>query len=397
MRSLVIAAVLVVATQASAQESQRKPKPKKLEPVKRPTDWESSWRAALELGFNTNVFLLDRNARQRLEDDLPSDQISDRFDGMESVEDLTLTPSIGVTLKGPSPLGRTAELTVELEYEQYFQSTDRSHLRGRAGASQGLWKDGRLSLDLDFTPSYFNKNYLADATDFTGDVSSSERRYEAGTYREWELAAKYRHQLVEQETLTLDAIGGAALRGRDYNSPFSGRDELGTMVWGELKAGGWKRVKCSLEFGMEFIDSPTRDEVVLLDETFYGLDLNGDGDAVDVKARSVQAVSRSRTATFAGLSVSVELSPQFTLRLGWKRTWKDYDSNEPFDESHRDRKDVNDEIAASLKIDIDKGWNAAIGYELTVQDTDRPSDPDATGETVDYRRGIFTVSLNYKW
>jgi hypothetical protein len=389
-------ALLAVLAAASFQETPP-PKPEKLKPVKKNTEWTSSWSARLDLVYNTNVWQLEGDDQDRLLDDLPGDQISGRFDDMESVEDWSATPSIKFAAKGPSPLGGKLDASVDLEWEQYFTNPARSHFTMKAGANQSIGKDGRIGLDLEFLPDYFQKDYLVDATDLTGSNSSSERIYKDAHYREFEMTLSYRHELTKSAEFSVDGVAALGLRNRDHGSPFAGRDELGTSIELGLRANAWKRVKGKLSWKFEGISTPTKSEILLLDEPLFGVDLNGDGDSTDMNARTLQSVDRSLRESSLTFGVDVDISSIVTAGLEWTRTWKDYSSSEPFDVSHRDRSDVQDKLELSVRAKFNAEWEARLGIERTFQETDRPADPGAAGETTDYQRTMVMFTAIFKW
>ncbi len=387
---------LIAALFGFLQEDPIEP-PKLEKPAKKKGEWKSTWAARVDLEYDTNIWRLDGDDQDRLLDDLAGDQISGRFDGMESIEDWIITPSIRFATKGPSPFGRKLEAHAKLEWNQYAVNPDRSHLRAAIGAEQNVGKDGRLDLDLELIPQYFQKNYLADATDFTGSVAASERVYEAGDYRQFAISLRYRHRFVEETDAEFDGLVSLGVRDRAYSSPFRERNEIGVPFEFGVRAGGWQRVKAALALRFEPIASPGDDAVVLLDEPFFGVDLNGDGDNTDMNARSVQEVDRSRLETSFVFGVEVQVTETFTAGFAWTRTWKEWDSDGAFDVDHRDRSDVQDVIELQVRVQVTPDWEGRVTYEHTMQSTDRPGDPGSSGEVSDYKRDTFTISAIFRW
>ncbi len=392
--NMLLAALLATCLQ---DEPDPKPKPEKPAKKEKAADWQLSWAARIDLDYNSNIWLLDGDDGDRLLDDLSADQISGRFDGMESIEDWIVNPSIRFAAKGPSPFGRKLDVHAELEVQQYAVNGERSYLRARLGADQSVGKDGKLELDLSLIPDYFHKNYLVDATDFTGSNSASERIYDSAHYLEFELGLKYRHTLVQGGEVELDGVVSIGLRARQHDSTFAGRNEFGLPLELGVRAKAWKRVKAKLAFQFEPIDSPVKGEVLLLDEPAFAADLNGDGDMTDTNARTVQSVDRSRRETSLVFGVEVDVIETVAVALALTRTWKDWSSGEAFDVSHRDRSDVQDKIEFVVKVQFSKQWEGRIGVERTVQGTDRPADPGASGETSDYQRNVFTFAAIFRW
>lgn len=391
---------LVVLVSISAQTDAQRPGAQGFGKPQGRTDWTTEWRARTELKYNSNVFLLSGTQEDRMNANVAGDQVSGRFDDMESVDDLILTPDLRFEAKGPSPLGGRWDLRAGVEYALYLENTRRSHLLAGLGVGQKIGPAGRLELSFGFLPQYFNKNYLADATDLTGDVAADERRYREGVYREWEVEVEYRHAFWNRsapQPFGMDGILAAGFRDRTYDSPFGGRDEEAPYFKLGLEFEHGKGVAWGLLYRLEDVDSPTRREVLLLDEFAFGTPLNGDGLVDENDARTVQSVDRSRREQSVSLFVSVDLSPTAALRVGYTRLLKSFDSGEPFDVSHRDREDARDEIEAVLKFDMAKGWYGRAGLEWREQETDRPTDPGSSGETTDYKRWVFFFSAVYRF
>ncbi len=382
--------VLLVLFMAAPQQQAARPQDK-------PSEWSTQWRARGEIAYNSNVFLLDKNPTDTLDQSLASG----RYEDMESVDDFVFSPDLRFELKGPSPLGRRLDGWAGLEYPFYFRNSRRSHLELGLGVGHAVGADGHLGLGLGFIPEYFSRNYLSDAIDPANDgVSASERRYEDGVYRQWVLALEYRHKIVDRtskQPFGMTGIAALGIRDRTYDSPFDGRDEDGRSLSLALRFEYDTKVRWGIRYTYEAIDSPTEQEVLLLDEPDFGVNFNGDLDSTDQNARAFQSVDRSRKESEIGLFVSFAVGQATQLELGYARVRRDFDSGEPFDVSHRGREDTRDEIDIILKFDVAKDWDGRFGLEWREQDTDRSGDPDSTGGTLDYRRLMLILSFAYRF
>lgn len=381
-------------------------------PASPPAKWETEWRVKGTLEYNSNVFLLDGDHQDRLENDLPADQASGRYDDMESVEDFILTPELRFEVKGPSPLGRRLDAWLGLQAPVYFLNPRRTHFDIGVGVGQSIGRDGHLGFSAGMLPQYFNKNYLADGVDASGNgsISSDERIYEAGVYQEFEVQLEYRHRIVDrsaQQPLGLEGEVAAGYRMRTYDSPFDGRDETAPFVRvgldvsyafrrGAAKGSGWV-LKGGVFYKYEAVDSPTEQEVVLLNEAFYGVDFSGDGDTTDSNARSVQAVDRTRTEHRFGVLLGASIGSSIDLGVEYSRLLKEFDSSNPLDVAHSGRNDTRDDFGLFLKYSFRKGVDVKVGYDWRRQITDRPDDPDSVSESTDYKRNIFYLSFSYRF
>jgi hypothetical protein len=392
---------LLLLAAAPQQNGHGRPDPSRPQAPQGRSSWSAEWRAEAGLAFDSNPFLLDGGQKDRMERDLPADQTSGRWDDMESVEDIFFAPDFRLEAGGPSPLGRKLRTWIDLEYPYYFQNPRRSHLDLGLGVGQSVGNNGQIELSLEFTPEFFRKNYLADAVDSDGDgdIDSDERRYQDGTYREWETEVAYRHKIVDrtaQKPFGLEGAVAAGLRDRSFDPPFDGRNEEGVFLKLGLQARYGKPLKAGLHYKYETIDSPVETGVVLINEVALGRNVNGDAFITD-DARTVTSVDRSRTEHTIGVSFGYELSPAVELEVSLARLLRDWESSEPLDFSHTDRQDTRDEVGLALNFAAGKGWDGRVGWEWREQHTDRPDDPGGTGDTVDYKRNLFFVSFVYRW
>lgn len=362
-----------------------------------------------ELRYDSNIWLLNDSQESRLEDDRPSDRVSGRFADMESVDDLIFRPDIRASLKGPSPLGRKVELWTGLAWEQYFENSARNHLEAELGLGQAVGPRGRLEFRFGFVPDYFKKNYLADGVDVdgNGNISSSERVYEPGEYREWETSIGYRHDLVKrdpQDPFGMDVRVLLGYRDRSFDSPFSVRDE--DAFWIRLGLGfehrvgmaaksKGTRVRWRVYYEYMAEDDPANQEVVLLDEAAFGVDFSGDGDQTDPNARVVTPVDRSQIEHAVGLGVEVEMTSAVDIGISYERVIKDFSSDEALDISHADREDTRNAVKLYVRADLGRTWDGRFSYEWREQDTDRPASPST--DTTDYTTHVISLSVIYRW
>lgn len=389
-----LACVLVASALAVPQEG----RPPRLGKPTRPSPWETAWRMGGEFRYDTNVWLLDGGEQDRLEDELPGDQVSGRYEDMESVDDLVFNPDVRFEAQGPGLGGRRLEFTLDLEYSAYFENPRRSYLDLDLKLTQGIGRDGRLSLGLGLVPDYFYENYLEDAVDLTGSNSAAERRYEAGVYREWTPELEYRHRILDEsarQPFGMDALLAVGWRLREYDSPFSGRNVDAPWFRLRFRFDYGSKWNFSVHYVFEDVRNDTHDEILILDEPDFGLDFNGDGTATDNNARARVDVDRTYHDDEVEFSVSYQMLPQAEVGLSYAHVWRRYESGETFDIYHKDREDARDDFGLFARVRVNGRWSGRLGWDWREKSTDRPANPDAGGETVDYKRHVFSVSLTY--
>lgn len=356
------------------------------------SEWSFEGQARADFRYDSNVWLLDRTPADKLDQGLPSG----RYEDMESVDDLILTPEVRLGARGGGLLGRRLRAGIDLEYPLFLENPKKSHLEAALRVEQGIGPDGRLGLALKFIPEYFRRNYLADAVDPANDgVSADERRYAPGDYREWELRLDYRHALVKKTKESPYGLDGTVELGwleRTYDSPFEGRDKEGPVFKLGLKYEADTSFGVEAYYEYEAMDSGTRPEVLLLDEPDFGVNFNGDLDSTDNNARAVQRVDR--TYVSHGFGVRLFFG---NVVLKYSRSLREFQSDERFDVGHNGRDDTRQDFGFAVKFDVGKDWDGRFELLYRQQDTDRPSDPNRSGEEVDYRKVVVALSFTFNW
>ncbi len=367
-----------------------------------------SWRWDLDLQdtfeYDSNVFRLSEDLSDRLDSDVSGDRISGRFDDMDSEDDFLISSRARLTAKTDGLDGRQLRIIPGVRYDYFTQNERRSHPEFDLAVEQELGSGREIALDLGYDLDVFKRNYLADATDLTGNVSAAERVYDHGIYDELSAEVHYRHRLWrkrKRDEPFLDArrIYGTVLLGyrhRRYDSPFSNRDrnigEVGLGLSFDLD-GRWD-IDVRYLLGVVMTDDGR--EVLIRDEPDFGVDLNGDGDALDENRRTVQRVDRSRLEHSIEVGVSYRFARNWRVKAGYDFTFQDYLSDERFDTTHRDREDLRHavrlgvewEFARRLSLEIEGRW---IREDISRRRLRRDED-----EETEYTRFVAAIALSVK-
>jgi hypothetical protein len=382
------AGLTILADPAAAQQSDR--------------SWSPAARLEAEVRYDDNPFLLTSGRKRRLEAGSPADSQSGRFRDMQSATDVIPIPSLRLGIAGPGLGGRRIEIEADVAYETNIQNARRRHAELGVGIEQSLRRGGRLRLSADWRPSYFHKNYLADAVDLNsdGDIGPEERRYASGTSNEIDLSLRYRHRLVKatkRRPLGVTAELDAGYLDCSYDAPFAGRSRSGPGAGAGLTFDLGRRWVIALDYAFASLGGDPTQEVLILNENDFGQDFNGNLSTSDDSARAVVLVDRSRAEHEIGLSVQGELGKAGTLDLGYARRLRNFSSSQPFDVVNRDRRDVRSELAAELDLRLASGVHLALGARRAAQATNRAGDPGATGEVADYTRYVASAGLRYRF
>lgn len=366
---------------------------------------KSSRRLVPELGigltFDDNVFRLAPNRTDDLDPVSDENEASGRYADMESAQDLIGTAEAELQVRGDGLQGRRLIIAPLARFDLYAVNGKRSNATFGLTIEQDLPHDGRLQLRDRYTPSYFAKNYLADAVDLDGSetISLDERRYSAGVYSDNEARLDWRFRIAKakrsgQMGAAMEIGAGHYLR--DYDEPFDGRDVSGPTAAATLDLDFSPRTALSVHYDIAWLGGDPTPEVLLLDEGGFGIDFNGNGSTGDQDVRTVQTVDHSRTTQEIGGSLRLRVSRK--ARLGFSYAWRarTYSSEQPFDVNHNGRKDTRNSFGADARVAIHDAADLAFGLNLTGQSTNRPGDPGSTGEEEDYDRRTVYAGLTYR-
>jgi hypothetical protein len=357
--------------------------------------WKPTARLQGDVRYDDNPFLLTDNQKDKLRTVSAADALSGRFRDMPNVSDAIPVTTLEIGAVGPGLSGRAIDFSGEVAYEANLQNDRRRHAELTFGIEQALPHAGRLRLRADWRPSYFWKNYLSDATDVSGDgnISDDERVYEPATSHEVDLTLNYRHRLAKDVRGELE-LGYFA---RGYDAPFAGRDRRGPGAGASVSAAVGSRWTLGLEYGYQSLQSDLTREVLILDETGFGVDFNGTNGVADTAARAFAFVDRSRTEQNLRVSVQTDLSAGSTLQLAYARRTRAFSSTQPYDASDRGRHDARNELEAEVTVRVAHGLRFTLGGAAARQTTNRAGDPGSTGDVTDYSRAVVTAGLAYRF
>lgn len=364
--------------------------------------WRATPAVSVASEYDDNVFLLSPGKRNDLGATDGSTTLSRRFANMQSAGDLVTTMEAGVGMTGPGLHGRKLALRGAVRYQLFARNPERQHLSLAFVADQSLGRGKRVRLRGSVTPSYFAKNYLADAVDrdANGDISPDERVYEAGVYRE--IAAEIDTRLRLRDASKQHPFGAAlqpsiGYYARTYDAPFSGRDMSGPTAGLKLLMDVSPRA--SVDVGYEFASlsaTPAR-QVMLLDESAFGRDFNGNGTSDDAVARAFELSDRSRSEHAIAASLHYEVSKRADLEVGAEHRTRNFSSSQPFDVANNGRSDSRNTFGAELGVKLARGVRLVAGGEITSQRINRENDPGSTGEVTDYDKHRTRVGLSYRF
>ncbi|GAC1670152.1 MAG: hypothetical protein PVS2B2_00460 [Candidatus Acidiferrum sp.] len=365
---------------------------------KKPQKAHKSWSAAVKVEgkgrYDSNPFLLSDRQKTKLQTAGPADQISGRFNDMNSVNDFIFTPSAKFLAEGPGFGGRKLGLEAGVNYDRYFRNPRRSHVNIELAAEQDTSRNGRARVKFEYTPSYFYKNYLADATNYTTSVLPSERVYKPDVYSEWDITVDYRYRLAGNRAALLGRAG--YLRQRNQG-PFVGHDRNEPHMGGGLDFGltHWWKIDGNYDYAL--VDSPRVQEVMILNEPDFGVDFNNDGNTTDLSIRTVQFVDRRHHEQLFRASTKLGIRERSYVEFGYERRHRNFLSKEPFEVFHNGRTDNRNTFRVAFVSHFNERLQFSTGYNYIFENSNRPNDPGVVGEVNDYKRDGAFVGMSYRF
>jgi len=363
--------------------------------------WRPTIRLQSEVRYDNNPFLLDTARKARLEAPTAADSVNGRFRDMSRGTDVIPIPSLQLGLQGPGLGGRTLAAGADVAYETNIHNAARRHAELELRIDQSLPRGSALRFTADWRPSYFHKNYLADAVDLNADsnISGSEKIYEAARSHEVDLALRYRHRLLKSTDrhplgLTADVLAGYL--GRSYAAPFPGRSRNGPDAGAGLSLQVGPVWTLGVDYAVASLKSDVSTAVLILDENAFGVDFNGNLSTTDPNARAAVLVDYSRVERQLGATLQA-IAGAATVSAGYGRRTRKFGSTQPYDVVNRDRRDVLKELMLDVDVRLAAGVHLDLGAERATQTTDRAADPGSTGEVADYSRFVASLGLRYRF
>ncbi len=361
-------------------------------------DWKIKAGVKGRWTYDSNVFNLSTGQITALNVHAPSDQTGGRFADMNRAGDHILRPSLSLAAGGPGLFGRKLELELSFDYEFLVRNSRRNNAELEGSLRQSLWKGGDLRISGRYVPKFFKRNYLIDGmADATGIVLPEDRIYGPGVYREAEGAAAYEQRLLTRKktgVFGLNARLGAGLLDRRFqNIIFRGRDRRALALDAGLSMDfkhGWEM---AVAYSHEKTDSPIVTEVLLLDETDFLIDFNGDGDLLDQDVRAVERVDRSFKADIFEGTLIAPLSGKTDLNLSVSRRLRRFLSQEGYDGYHN-RREKRWVVGAECETRWRSNVSLVIGYRYYLQ---RASRLDLTGDEDDYLKHVIRAGLSFRF
>lgn len=366
----------------------------------RPT-WKVRRTVEIASEYDDNVFLLPDSRKPDLDPPSIASTASGRYVGMHSAGDVITTLRMLLAFRGPGISGRTLSIRPEAGIAWYAQNADRRSTALGLALEQELPHGSRLRIAASTTPNYFARNYLVDAVDANSDgtIAANERRYRQGTYSETSLDLEYRTRLdksSKKSPFGAELELGGGWYARAYDAPFRGRDLNGPVLNAGLLLTLSRSLGLDLRYRLEALSATPSPQVMVLDETDVGQDLNGDGSSIDDNVRVMSTMDRSHTEHVAGVRGAFAIGRRGDLRLEVDRRWRTFSSGQPLDIANFGRRDSRNAGGVEFTYALARDVRLSARGELASQRLRRGGDA-GLGEIDDYTRRRFSLGVRYEF
>jgi hypothetical protein len=343
--------------------------------------WKWKAEASVGVAYDTNVYKLSSTQSDRFDLNLAKDQTTGRYKDMDSIDDIIFTPRLKATFRRPGFNGRDLSIKPSIAYNRYVWNQERSYFDFGLGVNQALGKHSGLGVSFGYAPNIFKKNYLSGATDqdnapstgiSTTVINGTEKVFSAAHYDKTDVTLYYSTRLWKSANknpanLALETVSGKVLVGyenKNYDDPFTNRTEDSIFAGFDLDLALYKNTTLTLSYLFKNIDTAVEPEILIRNETNFGVDLNGDGDALDLSVATNQTVDRSRHQNTIGARVSTRLQNGWNAYARYEVRFTSYKSEETFDVTRLDRNDTRQKVGAGLKGEIAPRWTMALDWTL---------------------------------
>jgi hypothetical protein len=364
--------------------------------------WHASGTLRAEGQANNNVFLLSDTLKARLDTLTAAAPPGTRFTDMRSASDVIALLQAGVDIEGPGLLGRTLSIRPTARYDYYARNPKRGNVELGLSIAQSVFHRGRLHLRGSLVPSYFFRNFLADAKDLNGNgtIESNERIYAAGTYHDRRVFVGYQQRLIRGTHIQPFGVAVGLDVGhvvRTYDAPLSYRSYRGPEVDASLAVDLSRAVRFDAGYAHASLNSTPDSAVLVLNEPDFGQDFNADGTATDLRVRTVQLVDFSRTEQDLNLRLRAQLGGDITARVYYQHRWRTFPSTQPFDVYNNSRRDRRDLVGLELSFRIAPAAQFSVGGDIETQKVTKSLIPAQVqlGEVADYKRTRVYAGLRY--
>ncbi len=338
--------------------------------------WKVHTNAGLGLSYDTNVFKLTSQQRARFDENRSSDQKSGRFNSMDSIGDFVFTPTIKATFSRHGLQRRKLSITPSIAYNKYVRDQEKSYFEFGLGIKQKVGKHSHVGLNFDYAPNIYRKNFLSNAVDTDAfgtlkhGISGGEKVFSPAHYDDTTVELSYGRRLWKnhqkhRQILSPDALSTKVFAGyenRNFDNPFTNRTEDNFFAGLDIGLALRKHTDLTLSYLFKGISTNVSPELLIRNESNFGVDLDGDVVVENLNVATTQNVDRSRDQHTVGFKVSTRLRKGWYAHAKYEARFTSFNSNQPFDVTRLNRNDTRQKAALGLNGKLAKRWYLALGW-----------------------------------
>ncbi|MFQ5427941.1 MAG: hypothetical protein ACE5EZ_03070 [Thermodesulfobacteriota bacterium] len=392
--------------------------------------WKWKAEAGMGLTLDTNVYKFSSSQSDRFDANSTSDQMSGRYEDMDSESDFIFTPQLKATFKRPGLGGRTFSVRPSVAYNVYSKNMEKNFFEFGIGLRQQVEDHASVGLELDYAPNIFKKNYLSGAADKdltfsvglpTSIIQDNEEIFSPAHYDKTKITVDYSRRLWKSAksamtNLELEKVSGRVLAGyesKSYDAPFAVRDEGSLFAGFDVKLALYKDTAFTFSYLFKSIDTDVGTEMLIRDEPDFAVDLNGDGipdsfdtvadlngdgDSLDINVPTLQNVDRSRNQHSLGVKASTKIGEGWKGYAKYEVRFASYKSEERFDVTRVDRTDTRQKVGLGIKGELAPRWTMDLGWTLTHNEASREGLAVVDkAEAKSYNKHVFAALVSYRF
>ncbi len=329
-----------------------------------------SWRRGLQVSaralYDSNVFRLSDSQRAGL----GSVSAQERYVDMSRPEDVVLRVKLAGELRGQGLGTAGVRLGGGIQVDAFTSNTRLTHLQLETFVAKALSSRDELTLELDYRPDEFRRNYLIEAE------PSSPPTYAAGVSNQGSARFRYERRVRRGKGRDLNVQLAAAASRRSFSDfPWRDRTELSGAAALQMELGQHLDVEVRAARGLASHDGSP--------EPF-----------IEASLLRISPLNRDFAESELGVGVHFRTAGRAELLLGWERRIRDYVAVLGEDPVYGDRRDDRDAFEVEVRVDRKGPVQWRIGGMYRYQDTFRPAKGDAAEEQ-DYKQTRVFVALRY--
>ena len=321
-------------------------------------------RLGLDLGaraeYVSNLFNLDQIDRELFAANMGS---GERFEGMESVDDIRMPLSAEAWARWKIAKKRYLKLSILANYNAHLQNSIADYWKFKARIDFDLTRNNSLRVGARFVPDRFKRNYKV--------YSNDSATYHGGYYDEVRASAEYRYDFGGRNVLGLDYI----YADRTYNDVFSGKNRRQNTLAANLKKS-------------------LSDNVTLMLEAGYGA--AGTEEDLNVPAYMAGTTrDRSFNEFLGGAGLNIDLPHRWWIDIGFEYSLRDYTTDNTIDALYYSRQDRRMVFSGSVEKRLKNGLDIYIYGKYADKNGAQDLLNTLEGEEGDYTKGILGAGLEY--